>query len=160
MRQRFFVRHDAKVNLPCIGLKGDVQRQTMNDDGQRVKAQKLCPSQVQGHRRARHVGNHQVGHHGQAAGNTAFAIGVKRHFGRPTDQPRCQQGRVIGRQQTLEALHRCFDLASRSHDGVHALDRVGQVRTQLDQAHADLVAQAGGVWPAACRIACVVICAQ
>ena len=38
MRQGFFVGNDAKVNMPRVGLNGDVQRQAVHDDRQRVKA--------------------------------------------------------------------------------------------------------------------------
>ena len=37
MRQGFFVGDDAEVNMTCAGLDGDVERQPMRDDGQRVK---------------------------------------------------------------------------------------------------------------------------
>ena len=37
MRQRFFVRNDAKVNPACVSLHGDIERQAMHDDGHRMK---------------------------------------------------------------------------------------------------------------------------
>ena len=113
-----------------------------------MKGQKPGAGQVQGHRRPGHVGNGQVGHRGHAAGHDAFsefAKGIERHFCRATHQPGCQQGRVVGGQQALEALHRGFDFGGGRHDGVHALERMRQVRAQLHQAQAHLVAQVAGV---------------
>ncbi len=113
----------------------------MQHDGQRMKTHDLRAGQKQGHRRSGHVGDRQVGDHGQAAGQAGLAVGVECGFRRAADQPGRQQGRVVGRQQALEALHRTLDLAGGRHDGVHAFERVGDVGAEFDQAHADLVAE-------------------
>jgi hypothetical protein len=95
MRQGLFAGDDAEVHVAGVGLDGDVQRQPVHHDGQRVEAQEARAGQVERDRWARHVGDRQVGHHGQAAGHATFAVGVQRHFGRTAHQPGRQQRRIV-----------------------------------------------------------------
>ena len=82
---------DAKVHLARVGLNGDVQRQAVRDDGQRVKGHQPGTSQVQRHLRSWHIADDQIGGHRQAVGQAGDLVGGVRGFGQATDQPGGQQ---------------------------------------------------------------------
>ena len=127
----------AEAQLPHVALHRDVQRHAVNDDGQGEHARHLRPRQVQRHLRPGHVGDGDIGQ-AQPVGETGATVQRRQ----PAEQPGRAQGRKVLGDEAAEAAHLLLHCARAGHDGLQALERVFELRGQVDHGARDLVVAA------------------
>ena len=111
----------------------------MLDDGQRPVAGHAQPADIERHRRPRHVGNQHVGQHRQRIDHAAAAI----QRGQRAEQPGHADQRDIGRDDRLGLPRHRLGGTRRIADRLQALERIGHIGRQADQAQRGLGAHLG-----------------